>query len=842
MENEIKVLTKLLTKESPLLFLGAGFSIGAKLSNGEEFPKGDGLKFVIIENFLKINKDDDEYDELSGYSLSKVCQYAKNIKSETHLNDFISDYLKNSCPNNFHYLIAKFPWRKIYTTNIDDVIESVYRELKEDLLVQNHIRKSTLTKKSTEYLKLHGCVNNPSEGIVFSTDEYVESMARPKDYRFNSLCLDINSEDFIFIGSEFEEINIDYYLKLYENSGYKSSRGRLIFINPKPSLFLKSKIEKLGAHLIKWNTQQFLEFVTKTLDDNKENIDTPKITLDKAGFMLLKKEMHYDNNTSFDSNLYLGNQPTWKDIFYDWDFENSELIGDFRKFKTYFEEKGVGIFSIYGKAFSGKSVFLKRIAVELLNDNYEVYSFKGRQFNFYPFYQYIQKSDSEQFCLIIDDASYHYKAIKQLSRFNLNGKKLIIVTSSRPFYHFRKRYHFVEENYKEFSIETHIKKDYAQNIVKRLEEKGYQGELKKESTFENKVKRVVNQNDIFTLLSMLTQGSGFKERMLREIVPLVKKDKLVNDLLLKTAIFEELDLPYFPKELVTYIYTDKSSHLLSMADDFLKFNEKGDIQFRAKFYANSLIKANGKSNIIDSIIDVLTFIAPQISESNQRTGNSYWCEIQEALTKQRLLKNIFNFNNSDIKRILLSLSGYYNDNSHYWLQLGIAEQNLNEFEKALNHFHQAEALNPDSYIIKHAIGRNYMKHANFMDSEVLASPHHSAGVEILIPLIENQEEYSARAFSTHSYLNEELNYIEKFNVYASNQQLRKLFGYLKRIIDKDPEDVMARHMSNHFYNFLKRTNRMNVININLRDLSTFKSFFQDYNTSIEELLEEQDYN
>jgi tetratricopeptide (TPR) repeat protein len=839
MENNIEILKRLLKNDSPILFLGAGFSIGAKLLNGNYFPKGDGLKEVILEKFLKIAQEDKEYEELSNYSLSKVCQYARNIKSETHLNDFISDFLKNSKPSSFHKKITTYNWRKIYTTNIDDIIESIFRDQNKDLLIQNFSRKSTLHKDCTEYIKLHGCVNNPSEGIVFSTEEYVESMTRPKDYRFNSLCLDINSEDFIFIGSEFEEINIDFYLKLYENSGYKSSRGKLIFINPSPSLFLKSKIAKIGATIIQWTTEEFLNFLVDFLNLDSNKIDEPKIRLDKSGFSLIQKSKT-DTVNLYDSNLYLGYEPEWNDLFFDWDFLNEDLLKEFESFKKYISDKETGIFSICGKAFSGKSVFIRRLAVELINENYDVYYFKGRHFNFYPFYQHIMKSESLQFALVIDDASYHYKAIKQLSRFNFKGKQLLIITSSRPFYHYRKRYHFIEERFREYTIETQITADYAEGIVNKLEEKGYLGELKKYDLINDRKEQIVSRSDIFSLLSFITQGSGFKERMLKEIVPIVRTNPLVNDLLLKTAIFEELDLPHFPKELVTNIYSEKTSHILSLADDFLKFNNKGDIQFRAKFYAKNLIKVNGKRSIIEAIQDVLIFISPQISESNQRAGNSYWCEIQEALTKQRLLKNIFNLKKQDIKQLLTGIQSYYGENSHFWLQLGIAEQSLGEFEKALNHFKQAEALNPNSYIIQHAIGRNFMKHANAIETELIACSHHDEGVRILIPIIENQEEYSARAFSTHSYLNEELHYIEKFNINVSNAHLKKLFSYLRKIIDKDPEDVMSKHMSNYFYKFLQRTNKLNVISISFRDLSNFKSFFQDYNTSIDELLEEQE--
>lgn len=838
MDQEISTLKRLLEKNSPILFLGAGFSVGAKLGNGRSFPKGEELKEIVIKDYLKISDTEDEFLEINRYSLSKVCQYAKNVTSDIRLNDFLSNLLRNSRPDSFHYSITKYNWRKIYTTNIDDLVESIYRERNTDLLLQNFSRKSTVNKSCTEYIKLHGCVNNPSEGIVFSTDEYVDSIVNIKDYRFNSLTLDINSEDFIFLGSEFDEINIDYYLKLYESSGYKSSKGKLIFVNPNPTLFLRSKIRKIGAHLICWNTAEFLDFID-TISKKPGGIDTGNVSLSKVGFQLVKKEIDSEDSKNYDSNLYLGYDPKWKDVFYEWDFINKELLDDFHSFlEKSLEKRKVGIYSLFGKAFSGKSVFLKRIGIELLNRDFEVYSFSGRHFNYYPLYKYISESESSSFALIFDDSSYNYKAIKQFSKLNYGRKNLVIVTTSRPFYHFRKRYHFIDEYYKEFSIDTVITDRYARVIVDKLEEKGYLGELKKELNLEKRIERVKNQNDIFSLLSFITQGVGFKERMLKEIVPKVKHDTLVNDLLLKTAIFEVLDLPYFPRELISFIYSEKSVHLLSIADDFLKFNEKGDVQFRAKFYAKKLLSINGKSRIIDSISEILMFLAPQIPGSSQITNNSYWGEILESLTKQRLLKNVFQLNSKDIKGLLISLRGYYNENSHYWLQLGIAEQSLNEYEKALNHFRQAEALKPNSYIIKHAIGRNYMKHANFVDTRVLAENYHDQGSKILIPLIENEDEYSARAFSTHSYLNEELIFIDKYKINISNHKLKKLFSYLKKIIEKDPDDVMAKHMSNHFYNFLRKTNKMNVIHLNFNDLSSFRSFFADYNTNIDELLDD----
>lgn len=841
MDKNIEQLSRSLERNSPLLFLGAGFCFGAKLKTGADFPRGDDLKIAVLTDHLGLQKNCSEYQDLIKSNLLQVCQYASIERSESHLDDFLVELFSNGSAAPYHFKLTSYNWRKVYSTNIDDIIEYVYRTNGVDLLIQDSARKKTVQKNATELFKLHGSVNNPNEGFVFSSDQYVNSMIQRQDYRFSTLTYDMNSEDFIFIGSEFEEINISYYLTLYEQAGYKSSKGKLFFINPYPSAFFRAKIKKIGGILIEWTADQFLNHLEAIAVKTQTFLQQNVISFEKSGFVPIKKLSSDGLKQIYDSDLYLGFEPKWEDIFFEWDFLNSDLLYDFEKFIDSLHTRNTGIFSITGKAFSGKSVFIKRLAVELINKDFEVFYFKGRSFNPFDFYRQILDSDLVNFALVMDDSSYHYKSVKQLVNFNLKGKNLVVLTTSRPFYHFRKRYHFVEEHYKEFAIEPKIDTSYAKAIVSKLAEKGFLGQLKGYTDYESRIQLVKSQNDLFSLLSFITQGAQFKERMLKEIVPMMKNNPLVNDLLLKTAVFEELDLPFFPKELITTIYGSRTIDLLSLADDFLKFNENGDIQFRAKFYSHKLISANTKTGIINTIAEILEFISPQIPPSHSRHDNTYWSEIQEALTKQRLLKSIFNFTNLDIKQLLLKVKAYYSDNSHYWLQLGISEQSLGEFGKAFNHFKQAEALNPDSYIIKHAIGRNFMKEGNNADSKFVAKPLHDQGEKILLDLIERHDEYSARAFATHSYLYDEINYVEKFDLQVSNGHLKKLFSFLKRITDKDPDDVMAKHMTSHFYKFLNRINKPGVINIHLSNLQQFKAIFQDYNFNIEQLLENQDF-
>jgi len=837
MEESINKLKRILIKDTPILFLGAGFSYGAKVKNEKNIPLGDELKKILLKEFLKLDEEDSEYKELNKYSLSQVSQYCSNLGLKIELIDFLTNYFSNIKPANYHYLLTNYYWRKIYTTNIDDIVEEVYKKNDKDLIVQQYKRKNTYKNdKATEYFKLHGSVNNPSEGYVFSTEEYIGSMLLANDYRFSSLATDMNSEHIIFIGSNFDEINLDYYLKLYENTGYASSKGRLFFINPNPSIILRSKIKKVQGHLIEWTNKEFLEFITKLKEETKIKIDKYDLNkdLNKLGFININKYKEEALKLiSYNSDLYLGYEPNWNDIYFDWDFINNSIINNFNEFINN-DNENVFIYSLYGKAYIGKSTFLKRIAVNINNLDFQTYGFEGKHFNYYPFLQFIIKSDYNEFALIMDNAAYNYLPLKYLAKAIPKNKKLIIITASRPFFHFRWRYNFVGLNWKELYIEPKISKDYAKNIYYKLEEKGYIGDLKKIENVNDRISKIVKSNDVMSTLFSLTYGKGFVKRLYKDLNPILKKDNDAKDLLVYIAIFNKVELADFPTVLIGRLFNIPSNKLINKIDSFIKNTAKGYIQLRSGFFTKRILSSVNKKTIINSIKTLLIAISSQVNDKE----HTYWNEIHAAISKEKSLRKLFQLNNNEIKNLLYEIRNYYLDNFNYWIQLGISEQRNREFEKALNHFRQAEALRPNSYMVQNAIGRNFLKQANSINNYSIAKKYFEEGESILLDLINNREEFQARAYSTHCYLYEKIMFIQKFNVQVNKNELLKMYDYLKVILDKDPEDIMAKHINNVFFRFLKRINMTNIIKIRYEDISILRDIFKEYDIDINDLLDD----
>ena len=837
MTDNIERLKSVLLNESPILFLGAGFSLGAKTKTGKDIPSGNQLKQIIIESFLKYNNTHKDYSEIINYTLSQVCQYCSNIQSPHYLTDFLTDFFSQVSPGRHHNKLTNYFWKRIYTTNIDDLVENVFRLTGKEITVQQYVRKFTYKKdNSTEYFKLHGSVNNPSEGFTFSTDDYVDSILQSKDYRFSSLSSDMHSEHFILLGSNFEEINLDYYLKLYENTGYASSRGKIIIINPKPSILLRSKVERIQGILIEWDSIQFFDFIDQIIL-SKNNVS--KYDIDKDVYNLGFRNIQFLRDAfldtkNYDSQLYLGYEPSWKDIFSDWDCIDHRVIKVLYTFLSNSQSVKSAILSIYFKPYIGKSTFIKRIGSELRNLGYDTYFFMGKNFNYHPFLQVIRKSDSSNFALIVDNASYYYGPLKLLMQAIPSNKRLVVVTASRPYFHFKWRYSLVGEFFTEILLDANIDYKYASTIVDKLDEKGYLGELKNIRTKDERIKNVLANNDLMSFLFSLTYGKGFIKRLNKDLHPFLDNDDYTKDLLIGLAIFNRLELPHFPPELISHMTNNRSKEYVKKIDGFIKTTNGNNLQLRSGFFTSTILRSVPIHKIIEYLEIILIRISPQVDDK----GHTYWNEIQASLTKEKTLRKILGLNSNQIKHLLYGMRNYYSENFNFWIQLGISEQREKEFEKALNHFKQAEALRPNSYMVQNAIGRNFMKQANSLESYPVAKKYYEEGEKILLNLIENREELQARAFSTHTYLYEKMIYVQKFHLKLKNEEITEMSEYLKRITDKDPNDIMAKHISNLFIKFLKKIDKANLIKIDLQDLSRLKALFTDYNINLDELIDD----
>lgn len=89
MDINEKELKRILLESEPILFLGAGFSIGSKNNIGE-LPKGDGLRKDIFNTFIDDTFSPGDKKEIDGYNLQELCQFIyDSMEKKNELQEYI---------------------------------------------------------------------------------------------------------------------------------------------------------------------------------------------------------------------------------------------------------------------------------------------------------------------------------------------------------------------------------------------------------------------------------------------------------------------------------------------------------------------------------------------------------------------------------------------------------------------------------------------------------------------------------------------------------------------------------------------------------------------------------
>jgi hypothetical protein len=132
--QELKLLLKQFEKGNVILFAGAGYSLGSRNSRGTDPPLGSNLaETLAVECGWGYEGED----------LGIVYEQAQKHLGTAGLNNVLRSLYKDCVPAQWHYLIPQLFWYRIYTTNVDDVIENSYRRALFRILIQSLARRTS---------------------------------------------------------------------------------------------------------------------------------------------------------------------------------------------------------------------------------------------------------------------------------------------------------------------------------------------------------------------------------------------------------------------------------------------------------------------------------------------------------------------------------------------------------------------------------------------------------------------------------------------------------------------------------------------------------------------------
>ncbi|MDE0158605.1 MAG: SIR2 family protein [Candidatus Dadabacteria bacterium] len=252
-------------EQRAVLFLGAGASRNAKHPEGDQIPQGDSLRKLICQKFLG--------GELMQKPLNAVAAMAANEAGLAEFQSYISNLFMPFEPADFHFLIPKFRWRAIVTTNFDLIVERAYANStnsRQNLIktVKDGDRFDTRLNKESNpvgFYKLHGCIESHSDleiPLILSNEQYASY--RKNRTRLYDRFRDLGYEyPIIFSGYSISDQHIQELL--FDLTDPSIGRPPFYYISPKITDLEKRYWEKLRVFSVEASFEDFLKTIDQAI-------------------------------------------------------------------------------------------------------------------------------------------------------------------------------------------------------------------------------------------------------------------------------------------------------------------------------------------------------------------------------------------------------------------------------------------------------------------------------------------------------------------------------------------------------------------------------------------------
>lgn len=365
------------------LLIGAGVSLDSQEKNGIDYlPTGPAFQKRLCE-LKKVSTD---------RPLNRVYQ----LLGQREIDEHVTKRFSLSVPGKTVRKIPEFIWNRIYTFNIDDALENGYSE-RAGLAKQTPISinfnvpyASSGSHKEVQVVHLHGYVQEPSVGYVFSMTEYAFNSKFINPW-MTVLSQTLATESFIISGTSLAEPDLEYYLSHRSQVSGRQDRGPSILVEPFPDAITENDCKRHGLVLVKATLLDFLTWLQSTLGEppSLETIVLPSAegvfskdipALTKISFFSAVDIVRpvAASQKGVESGFFFGQSPSWQDLESDLDVATSGTSGLIKKINYFLDGRSPlsNIILVTAEPGTGKSTNLRRIAYDLAKDARTVFFIK----------------------------------------------------------------------------------------------------------------------------------------------------------------------------------------------------------------------------------------------------------------------------------------------------------------------------------------------------------------------------------------------------------------------------------------------------------------------------------
>lgn len=440
MNNQI---LKALSRGKLIIFLGSGASFGSKNRAGIALPLGPKLAEELAEEASL---------PFDGESLDEVYAAAKKIMG-SRLNSFFENRLRYCTASEALETVAKYPWARIYTLNIDDALEdALKRKSKQKIAVRganDPIAEKDPFLDVVDVVKLNGSVDRFNDGLIFSPAEYAKATTRSLSW-YEELGFDFVRYTFLFVGTKLNEPLMKYHIEQYKSKS-KETEGISYVLTPKASEIEKRALSEYKLEHISGTLDDLALWLNSALPTPPTPFEVAKVNLPSYAAALtsdnpsqfldlldsveaVRKDLLVKSRKIFDKNetikaFYKGFKPTWTDILDNIPADLNALNSLIAKINL--STAGM-LIPLIGPAGSGKTTLLMQAALKLsANPDHHVY-FLSQSID--KFREMLEALDAtglgKKVFLFTDKLDIHAVSLQQALG-NKRLKNLIVVGSER---------------------------------------------------------------------------------------------------------------------------------------------------------------------------------------------------------------------------------------------------------------------------------------------------------------------------------------------------------------------------------------------------------------------------
>ena len=692
MEDKINDLLNKMSNGNIVLFVGAGFSVGAKTLDDKvtDMPNTEKLTQAIrdVGGFTESEKGD--LKDTMDYFLQVKCQNNRNMLQ--NLIKKLRNIFETQEPLEYHKNILMLPWKRIWTTNYDDLVETAAKSIGKR--VETATLNSKLEDNELYCVHINGFIKNLNEETIdkdfkISGSSYIASAdvfsKSACEYHFKN---DLEyASAIIFIGYSLYDIEIEKVL--YKNPNFKDKTYFVQSQKTGDTNFEDFRFNKYGqilrigvegfSDIIKENISKLIEpakeFYTKSLKKYSIEETKNKILRDNQVELFLTNGQ-LDENFIYQAPDHENQKPPFLVIRE----QIKDLIENFEKHN---------IICVLGEIGNGKSIFLKEASHVLNQKGYNVFISTSDNSNHSIIrdFEEIKKYGIQRPLIVIDTYSNFYEIIEYIIKNGINDIKLLL--SERTLIH-----HSIiskEENKKFKTYDIYIDMlnnseiDHLNKIIDNL---GFP-----EKPRNNELKQI-------SLILMNRKNSEYLKKEINKIFQRLNDKK---EILFVICLLNVMDKP-LELSLISELLNDRNilSDFKETKDleHFFTINYKEqEILIKSSIFSSYIIREIFNENdIVDFCIKLSKNLGEKFGALDYKRES-----IRKNLLRfnfiEQLLKN--NKRNMLIRYFeeLKNKINYHIDNPQYWLQYAMAHISTKEYDKASRYLENAyeKARNKDRY-------------------------------------------------------------------------------------------------------------------------------------------------